>query len=57
LTRSEAEGAELAPDLGIEARRTLAADLAVVGLQPEGQSGDKEKKEQQSGHGSNPSCW
>jgi hypothetical protein len=27
----------------------------VVGLQPEGQSGDKEEKEQQSGHGSNPS--
>ena len=53
--KSDAEGAELAPHLGVNRRRTLPAEVAMVRLQPEGESRDKEEKEQQSSHGSNPS--
>ena len=51
--RSDPEGAELTPHLGVEPRRALPTELAMVHLQPDGEGGDKEEEEQQSGHGSN----
>jgi hypothetical protein len=52
---SDAEDAELTPNLGVNSGRALPTEVAMVHLQPEGEGGNKEEEEQQSGHGSNPS--